>query len=280
MTQHDEEQGFIKSYLLGELEPEQQRQLEQRLFADDKYFEALLIVEDEIIDQYLGGSLTAPEQERFVNIFLSTPERRRKLNFARALRKYIEVSEPAKPQTLVSRAKSNGFWKSVLPPFLRVQHPAISFSLAVALLLLVIGVTWVAVKNLRQQNQSEAEDPNTVLAVTLTPGAVREMGERETAVVVTDRIKIVRLQLKLPMDEYQSYRAALRVVGGGQEIFTADELKAETIGAGKAVHVSIPSGKLNGGDYQINLSGLDASGRFEGVGRYYFRVVKGPTGTT
>jgi hypothetical protein len=274
MQRDDEGQTLLRPYLLGELDPEPQQQLEQRLLTDDKYFEALLIAEDELIDQYLGGSLTPLEQERFASIFLSTPERGQKLNFARALRKYIQLAQPAETPDSEANEQSPASWKRFLPSFLHMPHPALSFSLAIALLLLVGGVTWIALKNLRGQNHPGEENPNTVLAVTLTPGALRGAGMLER-VVIPARVEIVRLQLKLPTIEYVSYSAAVKAVGG-QEIFTADNLKAETTGEGLTLRVSIPAAKLNNEDYKLNLTGLDTNGQPEKVGRYDFRVIKNP----
>ena len=271
MTLDDEERLIIKSYLLGELDLQQQQQVEQRLLSDDEFFEALLIAEDEIIDQYLSGSLTSPERERFTTLFLSTPERRQKLNFARALRKYIEVSDLGEGRTPKAKASSPASWKLFLPTFLRRPHPAVGFSLATVLLLLVGGVAWIAVMNLRTQTH-EVEDPNAVLAVTLMPGAVRDAGEWEK-ISIGEQVKSLRLELKLPADEYQSYRATLRPVGG-RDVFTAEALKVQTDGPGKVIVVNIPARGLGVGDYQLNLSGLDINDHPEGVGSYYFRVTK------
>jgi CHAT domain-containing protein len=93
MTLSTEEQGSIKQYLLGELAPENRRQeLEERILTDDEFFEEILVAEDELTDQYLDGALTDRERERFENHFLSTPERRQKLNFARAMKRYISTA--------------------------------------------------------------------------------------------------------------------------------------------------------------------------------------------
>jgi hypothetical protein len=274
MQRDDEGLPLLRSYLLGELELEPQQQLEQRLLTDDEYFEALLMAEDALIDQYLGGALTSHEQEKFASIFLSTPERRQKLNFARALRKYIELNGPAAVTGPAASEEAPAFWRRFLLSFLRARHPAISFSLAAALLVLLTGITWIALKNLRRQGNAGVENPNTVLAVTLTPGATRGEGAIER-VSIPAGVEIVRLQLKVPNAEYVSYNASVKAVGG-PEILTADNLKAEATAEGLAVRVSIPAVKLKNEDYQLNLSGLAADRQPETVGRYDFRVLKHP----
>jgi hypothetical protein len=273
MQRDAEGQPLLRSYLLGELDPEPQQQLEQRLLADDEYFEALLMAEDELIDQYLGGSLNSIEQKRFASIFLSTPERYQKLNFARALRKYIELNEPARVPDSKAKEEAPAFWKRFFNSFPR--HPALSFSLATALLLLVVGVTWIALKNRGRSSNPGGENPNTVLAVTLTPGATRGDGAIER-VVIPAGVETIRLQLNLPAAEYESYSAVVKVVGG-REIYAEDNLKAERSAEGLMVRVHIPAAKLKSEDYQLNLTGLEANRQPETVGRYDFRVLKNPT---
>lgn len=90
----------IRLYLLGRLEPGHRfQQVEERMLTQDDYYEELLIVEDEMIDLYLAGALSPDERESFERHFLKTPERRRKLNFARTLRRYVAgVPRPAPPR--------------------------------------------------------------------------------------------------------------------------------------------------------------------------------------
>jgi anti-sigma factor RsiW len=47
------------------------------------------MVEDDLIDDYLDGSLSEQESEKFEQHFLATTERREKLRFAKALRRYV-----------------------------------------------------------------------------------------------------------------------------------------------------------------------------------------------
>src|ERR1051325_10693415 len=82
-------------FLLGDLPEEQKAQLEERFFTDDDYFEYMLAVEDELIDDYAQGALTGRERERFETYFLNSPERRSRLEFARALQKTADRAPAA-----------------------------------------------------------------------------------------------------------------------------------------------------------------------------------------
>jgi anti-sigma factor RsiW len=89
VMQDIEDQRSLKQYLLGQLSQEEQRQLEVRLLNDQQFLVELLMAEDELIDEYLDGSLSEQDREKFEQHFLATTERREKLTFAKALRRYV-----------------------------------------------------------------------------------------------------------------------------------------------------------------------------------------------
>jgi hypothetical protein len=83
---------MIKQYLLGMLSEEDQERIEERLITNRDFFEQITIVEDELIDDFVGGSLLEIERERFINHFLSTPQQRQRLESARALQQYVSAT--------------------------------------------------------------------------------------------------------------------------------------------------------------------------------------------
>ena len=101
----------LRRYLLGELDQAETQALEERFMRDDGLFDLLLVSEDELIDDYVDGVLSAGERKKFDSLFCSTPERHRKLNFATALRKYVAAeagtTEPT-PAPLADRSSVVG----------------------------------------------------------------------------------------------------------------------------------------------------------------------------
>ena len=57
----------------------------QRIADDPQFRDLSEAVEEELIDDYLKGLLSAERRDRFEKYFLNTPERHRKLQFAQAL---------------------------------------------------------------------------------------------------------------------------------------------------------------------------------------------------
>jgi hypothetical protein len=275
------QQGAIRRYLLGQLPPEQSKPLEEGLFADGAFYDELCIAEDELIDRYLSGDLPADEREGFETHFLAAPERQKKLRFARALRRYVAAeaarlqADPAPANALrtddaaantgeqspdAEAPRGRGKWN--LFKLLFARRPALAFSLA-AVLLLAVAVSWVAVR------PRPRHVPRNVHAVALTHGLLRDTGEDTKRVRIPRDADTLRLQLPLPADEHDKYRAAL-LADGRVEVWAADDLRPD---AGVLV-LDVPSDELKPGDYQVKVAGRPAGGGdFEDVGRYTFRIL-------
>src|SRR5207244_11393703 len=85
MTSSPEIQGNIKKYLLGQLAGEDLAEIEQRVLADDEFYEEVQIMEDELVDEYVNAELSPDERRLFEKNFLADPESRNKLRLGRAL---------------------------------------------------------------------------------------------------------------------------------------------------------------------------------------------------
>jgi hypothetical protein len=75
----------IVRYLLGRLPENEQTGFEEQLLENEALFAALEEAESELIDEYVGDTLSADDRRRFELYFLTQPERRARVEFARAL---------------------------------------------------------------------------------------------------------------------------------------------------------------------------------------------------
>lgn len=91
MTPTPEVQQRLRRYLLGQLDDEAREEVEKDLFANDETYQELLVVEDEMVDEYLADKLGQDDRSAFENNFLGPPERRQKLRFGRALNRYVSA---------------------------------------------------------------------------------------------------------------------------------------------------------------------------------------------
>jgi hypothetical protein len=88
----------LAGYLLGRLTEEEQESVEQFYFGGEENIDLLAAAEDDLIDSYVRGELGASERERFEEFFLRSPERRERVETARALDRLLKKTPAAAPQ--------------------------------------------------------------------------------------------------------------------------------------------------------------------------------------
>lgn len=137
---------LIARYLLGDLPEEQQVEIEDRAFQDKDYLASITAVENDLIDEYVRHELSETERRRFEDRFLASAERRKRVEFARALATVApEIAVVEKPAAIS--------WRDSLKAFIRGLNPAGQFALAAIMLLLVLGGAWLLTETLRLRSQ-------------------------------------------------------------------------------------------------------------------------------
>ncbi|HVN83190.1 MAG TPA: hypothetical protein VMW38_29670 [Terriglobia bacterium] len=221
----------LKSYLLGELRPEDQQRLEQRLMIDTAVFDELQRVEEELIDDYLKGALSGRQKESFESFFLLPPERRQKLTFARELRRYIAEHAPRK-------ARWSNWWESWTSVW-RVQNPIPAWSLAAAILLILVGGSWSVVRIFTLQKEIEQAR---------VPELQKRLAEtQDRNVELTARLQHEQNQRGLLEQEVANLRTGekpsrLSLLPGQTQPVFAFFLTPSLRGLGSSQKLSIPSG--------------------------------------
>ena len=148
-----DDETLIRRYLLGELSEEDQRLLEERLMTDEAYFQQLLLLEDDLADDYVQDKLSPSEQARFENHFMAAPERRQKVKLAMALRRYVaEQASPALPEPAPAGPPPAAGWR-VLTAFRRLAPMKAGLALAGLLLLVTAGALGLFIQTVRQRTQ-------------------------------------------------------------------------------------------------------------------------------
>lgn len=103
----ESDENIIRKHLLGTLTEEELSRAEEKLFADDDYFELLNVIEEELIDDYISGDMAEDDRKRFEAHFLSTPERHEKLKFAQTLNEHVWRTAPVEENGSRANAGAN-----------------------------------------------------------------------------------------------------------------------------------------------------------------------------
>ena len=298
-SQRNNETSHVK-YFLGKMTEEEQGDVEDRAFADADYLSALEATEADLIDAYVRGELSQSDRRSFEFRFLTSQERRRKVEFARALATITSESQTQKP-----RAPARPFFMRALWGW----NPVVQFA-AAAVLICIAGGAWLVSENaasrarvaaleaerrgfeareqsLRQQlgeeqnraaalaaqnrQPSEAARAPLVAALVLVPGLSRARTDVEQ-LVLGPSVQIARMEIELESrDDFPRFRAELRT-RRGEEVLTRGNLVRRKSGPGFAVSVDVPASALAVGDYELALKGITADHTSQDVGYYYFGV--------
>jgi hypothetical protein len=105
MSQQLAEEQWIRAYFLGDLPESEEERIQERLFTDQDFFESLLIVEGELVDDYALDLISDPERSKLERGFLASPHQYRKVELVKTLDRYIENNK-AVPSDVRSPAPS------------------------------------------------------------------------------------------------------------------------------------------------------------------------------
>jgi len=271
-------------YLLGQLPEADRDRLEEQYFVDDDLFGELLDAEEQLINDYVNGRLSAAVRERFERHFLTQPDRRRRVDLDRAL---CRPGAGARPE-----ARPEPWWQSVLA-FWRTPR----LVAAAALLAIALGGVWAGVRIFRLErllDESRAQQaeaaaragseaglanaraiatgPQAQLALALAPGLTRG-AEESRKVIVPRGANILALTLDCGAEAYPGYEASLSNLSDqGAELLVYRRLTARVGRAGREVDVSLPLANLPSADYQVTLAGLGPNSDPAPIGKYYFSL--------
>lgn len=98
----------LRRYLLDELPADEQQSIEERLLVDNEYLEQMLIVEEDLIDDFTANKLSPQQTASYQKLFLASTEGRQKLQITQVLKKHLTqfAPEPERQLTLMERIQT------------------------------------------------------------------------------------------------------------------------------------------------------------------------------
>ena len=235
----------LRSYLLGTLEAEPRAELEERILSDPAVYEELLLLEDELIDQYVAGGLSKAERQQFETHFLITAERQKKLRFGQLLKSHLSTQTIPASSENVPVAQLN----QTVPS--RRFFSLVAFAAVIVTALGIALLCWFVFRK-------------PVMVVQLAPGSVEKQG-----VTVPPQGFNVKLELAVANTNFKNYKSELFRENTPVQ---TNALKIETKGELQIVPLTITGETLMPGEYQVKLSGVSDSGQDEFIDNYTFRV--------
>jgi hypothetical protein len=268
--------AVLREFLLGKVDDEEAARIESLFLTDSEARERVLVIEQELIEDYLEDSLTAEEREKFLLRYGQTAAQLQQLRITKAIKDWA-VRESARVEAVPVELS---MW-SRLRARLRL-NPVFVVPIAVTVLIAIFcAAIWLnsrikhaaIERELAQLNTpaSLREVPPQMFSMDLTPIAVRSVeGGKEFKKSTDDQIVELRLP-RTQKERYPNYQAEVRRVSGA-ESFTIPNLPAENDGM-SPIRLRLPARILSRGQYQVRLRGVSSDGTVSQLEEYQFTIV-------
>jgi hypothetical protein len=298
------EEKLLFQYLLGELPEEQQVEIEDRALTDQTFLAEIHAAEADLIDSYVRGELSESERRQFEQMFLASPVRRDKVDFARTLARAAD--EHVATSVDQSRRVVSPKAPITLMDLIRSWNPGLRFATGLATVACVAGISWLAIqdRDLRSQVGAVQQEKSTavqqaedlrrqldeerarsakqgtqqgtqfgIASLILLPGVSR--AESHTVTLAVDKdAQLARIEIQLDArDEFPRFRTELRTAAG-EDVLVRGNLTSRPNPGGRALTLDIPTSALTSGQYELALKGLPSKGSSKDIGFYYFNVQK------
>lgn len=237
--------ALLREFLLGKVTDDVRERIEGLSVTDPQTRERVMAVEQDLIEDYLEGTLSADDRERFVARYAQTTEQRRKLRITKSIKEWAMTE--AKAEQAAPAAVSRMWWK-----------PAFAIPVAaIVLFVIVLAAFWLSKRaehsaiehELAQLNAPSNTTPANVVRE-LAPVTVRSAASQ--AQLSPAATGVVELRLLLIREERSSsYTATVHRVGGS-ESYTIPNLQASS--DRKAIRLLLRAHLLTRGAWQITLT--------------------------
>ena len=268
--------AVLREFLLGKVDDEDSARIESLFLTDSEAREKVLVIEQELIEDYLEDSLTADDREKFLLRYGQTAAQLQQLRISQAIKDWA-LRESAREQMVPVELST---W-SRLRSRLRLK-PVFVIPIAVtAMIAIVCAAVWLNGRIKRAAIEQELaqlntpaslrEVPERMFSVNLSPIVVRST--ESEIVIKRPAVATAIIELHLPWiqkEGYPTYQAEIRNVGG-DESFTIPNLQAENAGRYE-IRLRIPARLISRGQYQVRLSGIDPAGAAGITEEYSFTV--------
>ena len=265
--------ALLREFLLGNVNEEERQRIEDLFLTDSQMRERILVVEQELIEEYLEGTLTTADREKFLLRYAQTAEQRQKLRITKSIKDWA-MKEASLSQTVRVSVSTRSLRA-------RLLKPAFIVPIAVAaVILLVVAAVWLTRRTEErrrhlaiEQELAQLNAPSSQalgpVAIELSPVAVRSVGAASQLNTQTEK-GIVELRLLwMQKERYPTFQAEIRRHSDNQ-LFTVPNLQPEV--DGKAIRLKLPAHILMRGSYRIDLSGISSNGSISQPEEYNFVV--------
>ncbi|MEW6369172.1 MAG: hypothetical protein AB1714_31500 [Acidobacteriota bacterium] len=292
MSRVPDRKSALRGFILGTSDEDAQRALDQELAADGSVIEELQVAEADLLDAYAASELGAIERAAVEEIYPATSSGRRRLAFARALRRRAGGDAGTRrgapnraflAAALVVVAVGGAMlaWQNH-----RLRRDIVGLRMVQqewkrqgALLEKQVEESRIEITRLSEAletavGSSQAaglpEAGAVIARLVLRSGHFREAGAMPT-LELTPRAEWVELEVPLPVERHPTYRLVIETPEG-KLVWKSNPIGAPAPRTASGLVVRVPARILDAGTAIATLSGCSTSGVEEPLANYTFRV--------
>jgi hypothetical protein len=290
---------FLVRYLLGLLAPEDAERLDEASIVDDDIATRLRIVEQDLVDGYVRGTLAGETLARFESHYLSSPRRRELVTLARRFVPVVDRAGTPAPAAAPRRSTLSILFRpmilAVAAALLLVASGALLFqTVRLTRELNVAQTERVTVDSrARELEQQVAELRGARANVikeperTSQPAATAVHGAPAIALLLLPQTRSigpipilsipagageVGLELRLDSIDFPHYQVGLRDPAENTIVWRSDWIAAPSSAAEPSLRIAIPARVLKPQHYSLDLSAQRTGGGPEVVGSYALEI--------
>jgi len=303
---HELEVSTIRRFVLGDLDEETRCSIETEALANDELFESIESIEDEIIEEFISGTLPASERRIFTESLDRVPGRRRRIEFVKALSArnandstestVVRIKERLRYANHARLAIAAGFGAAAItavaffqvkkvateqvpqPPIASVAStPAASTASPMPVDLSAGTSSALVSQQPGAQIAPPLEAPVDAVAasriVTFLLSASATRGDADTQTLELDRPDAtVELQIAIDDDEFSHYSVDLRAADGST-VASERNIPVTAFRGAPVIKLRVPGKSLATGRHELVLAGVHERGTEE-VAYIEFDVTK------
>lgn len=263
----------IREYLLGRLDSDSElvESIDGQILTDPKFSITVDVIEDDIIEDYLEGSLNSEDMRAAERHFLRPPERQRRLKTARLFNRYVQA-ESRKMQAMQSPSSRKLFGPFRSGPVLISLRTCAEIVASVLFVALILGLlnqrrefrmavqqanqTLIReqersmVANQQLQNALRQLQPAIAMLSLVTPGLQRGESALPEA-KISSGTRTLHVEVALLSQRSGKYRAELRHTG--KTVWFRDGVEAMSVPGGAILKLDIPADVLLKGTGELAI---------------------------
>ena len=170
LTENFYNEERLRDFLLGDSSESERAALEDRFLAEEDFSAQVQVVEDELIESYLRGELSARDRKRFEAAFLTQPRRRERVLMMKGVLAAANAEAPLPAET------SPSLWANLLAS-LRWQNAFARYAVAAGVLVVLAFGTLLLFSKLRPKQNGQLAQQNPEL---IRPGATASASPRSS----------------------------------------------------------------------------------------------------